>query len=88
MDRRYRIRVFDKHSEVLEDRKHWLSLDLDGGPSLREAEAKLDGLLQTLARRDGARGQRVADYRLQVEDWVTGEALFDWPARTWPTDDY
>jgi hypothetical protein len=80
--RRYRIRVYDDGAEVLTDREYVAVLDLTPGAGLRQTEAKLDDLAQTLARADGARGDRVGRYYLAVHDRETDEFEFHWPAKT------
>lgn len=80
--RRYRIRVYDEGAEVLTDRDYAAVLDLATSYGLREAEAKLDELLPTLARADGARGDRITRYYLAVHEWDTDEFQFNWPAKS------
>lgn len=80
--RRYRVLVYDAGAEVHTDRKYPAVLDLDTSAGLREAEAKLDELVHTLARADGARGDRIARYYLAIHDWDSNEFQFHWPARS------
>lgn len=80
----YRIRVHDRHREVLIDRKYPALLDLTPGPALHVAKAQLDVLLQALAYAAGAVGERVRDYRLTVEPWPAGPVAMDWAATIWP----
>lgn len=81
---RYRVRLYDEGAEVLTNRRWMVVLDLTPGPALRYAEAVLDAQLQALAYIHGARGDAVRRYTLRIDDWDTHEALFHWPARTWP----
>jgi hypothetical protein len=79
--RRYRIRVYDRGAEVMHDRTWAAVLDWDH-PTV--AKAELDELAYTLARADGARGDRVCRYYLAVHDWATGEFVCHWPTK--PTE--
>lgn len=82
--RRYRIRVFDRDREVLTTREWMAVLDFTDGPQLRATEGQLDALLQSLAYANGARGEKVRGYHLDVEEWGTGQVVCCWPAKTWP----
>ncbi len=77
---RYRIRVFKDNREVLIQRRYAAALDLTRGPGLRASAATLDELLLTLAKADGATGEQVRMYHLQVEAWPEGAVECHWPA--------
>jgi hypothetical protein len=79
--RRYRVRVYDDGAEVLTDRVYEAVLDLTGPAGLREAETKLDELVITLARQDGAPARRVHRYYLAIHDKDTGQLELHWPAK-------
>lgn len=81
--RQYRIRIYDDNYEVLTDRRYSAVLDFSAGPGLRATEGQLDSLVQSLAYAAGARGPRTLKFHLVVQDWITGEALCNWPATTW-----
>lgn len=78
----YRVRVFKGNSEVLNGRRYLAALDLSRGPRLRATASHLDELLYTLATADGARGEQVRAYFLQVERWPGGDIVCHWPATT------
>jgi len=78
----YRVRVFKGSSEVLNSRRYLAALDLTRGPRLRATASQLDELLYTLARADGARGEGIRAYYLQVEEWPGGQTVCHWPATT------
>jgi hypothetical protein len=81
---RYRIRLHDKRNrEVFYDQKLAAVLDFSPGPGLRATEGQLDGLVQSLAWRAGARGPDTLDYYLAVSDWDTDTNPFHWPAKNW-----
>lgn len=87
--RRYRIRVYDRDREVLTLRQYMAVLDFTSGPQLRATEGQLDGLLQSLAYADGARGEKVLGYHLDVEEWEPPhDRVCCWPAKTWPEPRY
>lgn len=85
---RYRIRLYDDGSEVHTDREYAQVFDLQSPDGLREAEARLNELVLSLAQADGARGDRVSSYYLAVEDWESGTREMDWPARQPAVQDY
>lgn len=78
----FRVRVFKGSNEVLHGRQYLAALDLTKGPRLRATAAQLDELLYTLATNDGARGEQIRAYYLQVEDWPQGRVVCHWPATT------
>lgn len=78
----YRVRVFKGSGEVLGGRRYLAALDLSRGPKLRATASHLDELLYTLAVADGARGEGVRAYYLQVERWPGGDTVCHWPATT------
>ncbi len=78
----YRVRVFKGNSEVLAGRRYLAALDLSRGPRLRATASHLDELLFTLAVADGARGEDIRAYFLQVERWPGGDVVCHWPATT------
>lgn len=84
--RTYSIRLYRDETERLRGRKYVAVLDFSYGPGLRATEGQLDGLVQSLAYADGARGKRTLDYYLAVHDSVTGELYCHWPAKTWVED--
>lgn len=85
--RTYRIRLYrDKDYERLSSRQNIAVLDFSAGPGLRATQGQLDGLVQSLAWTDGARGPRTLDYYLAVHDEVTGDLRCHWPATTWLED--
>ncbi len=84
--RAYRIRLYRDGSERLIDRHYVAVLDFSPGPMLRGTEGQLDGLAQTLAYADGARGPRTLTYYLAVHDEQTRELRCHWPAKTWVED--
>lgn len=81
--RTYRIRIFDKHREVLDNRQYLAVLDFSPGPGLRATEGQLDAHIQSLAYAAGARGPKTLDFHLVVQDWQTGKTYCNWPAKTW-----
>lgn len=78
----YRVRVFKDNREVLNGRRYLAALDLSRGPNLRATAAHLDETLYTLAKADGARGEEIRTYYLQVERWPGGDVVCHWPATT------
>ena len=78
----YRVRVFKGNNEVLHGRRYLAALDLTRGPRLRATASYLDELLFTLAKSDGARGEQVRAYFLQIENWPGGDVVCHWPATT------
>ena len=76
----YRARIFKGGTEVLASRRWLAALDLTRGPSLRATAAHLDELLYTLALADGAKGEGIRAYYLQIEQWPGGEIACHWPA--------
>jgi hypothetical protein len=82
----YRVRVFNGNHEVLGSRRYLAALDLSRGPGLRATAAVLDELLLSLAATDGARGEDVRTYHLQVERWPGGDLVCHWAATTFITE--
>lgn len=82
----YRIRLYRDDYERLQSRRYVAVLDFSPGPMLRATEGQLDGLVQSLAYADGARGPRTLTYYLTVHDDVTGDLHCHWPAKTWVED--
>lgn len=82
--RQYRIRLFDREREMPVNPPYAAVLDFTPGPGLRATEGQLDALVQALAYAAGARREKVLNFRLIVQDWVTGQQVCSWPAKTWP----
>lgn len=82
----YRVRVFNGSSEVLTSRRYLAALDLSRGPGLRATATHLDQLLLSLALSDGAKGEQIRTYYLQIERWPGGETVCHWPATTTNTE--
>lgn len=83
--RRYRIHVYNGRHEVLTERDYMAALDFTDGPQLRATEGQLDALLQSLAYADGARGEKVRGYHLDIHEWnEPHRKVCCWPAKTWP----
>jgi hypothetical protein len=84
---RYRIRLFKKNREVFDSQPPIAAvLDFSPGPGLRATDGQLDGLVQSLAWRDGARGRDTLNYYLVISDWATDQNPQQWPAKTWLED--
>ncbi len=84
--RTYSIHLYRDGTQRLRDRKYVAVLDFSFGPGLRGTEGQLDGLIQSLAYADGARGKRTLDYYLAVIDSASGDVFCHWPAKTWLED--
>lgn len=82
----YRVRVFNGNTEVLGSRRWLAALDLTRGPKLRSTATYLDELLVSLAAIDGARGEKIRTYYLQIERWPGGDVVCHWPATSTDAD--
>jgi hypothetical protein len=85
--RTYRIRLFrDNDNQRLTHRQDIAVLDFSAGPGLRATQGQLDGLVQSLAYADNARGSRTLDYYLGVYEENSNDRRYTWPATTWLED--
>jgi len=84
--RTYRIRLYRGDYERLTGRNTVAVLDFSPGPGLWATHGHLDGLVQALARNDGANGQKVLDYHLAVHDEATDDLRCHWQATRWLED--
>lgn len=74
MTRRYRLKLYDGHHELLADQRHEVVIDLDVPGYEMVLEQRRRGMV-AVARADG----EYADApRLEVCDLDTGERIVDW----------
>jgi hypothetical protein len=82
--RTYRIRLFEGgYQEHLKGEHHIAILDFSAGPGLLATKGELNGLIQALAWKAGARGEKTLTFHLSIEDETTGDRRCTWPATTW-----
>jgi predicted naringenin-chalcone synthase len=72
--RQYRLHVYDGEYEVLHDRQHVITLDMDG----HGVDLVLAQQLQALTRAALAANETMDAPRLVVVDVATGERVRDW----------